>query len=52
LKKVLVLSIYAIFLSNHSWAQDAAANADLVKQAQNPLANMVSVPFLNSTNFG
>jgi hypothetical protein len=52
MKKVLVFSIFAIFLSNYSWAQDAAADADLVKKAQNPIANIVSVPFLNSTNFG
>jgi len=52
MNKVLAISIFAIFLSNYSWAQDAAADADLAKQAQNPLANMVSVPFLNSTNFG
>jgi Putative MetA-pathway of phenol degradation len=52
MKKVLVISIFAIFLSNYSWAQENAANADLVKKAQNPIANMVSVPILNSTNFG
>jgi hypothetical protein len=52
MKKVLVISIYAIFLANYSWAQDATADADLVKEAQNPIANIVSVPFLNSTNFG
>jgi len=52
MKKVLVIAIFAIFLSSYSWAQDAAADADLVKEAQNPIANIVSVPFLNSTNFG
>jgi hypothetical protein len=52
MKKVLVISIFAIFLFSYSWAQDAAADADLVKEAQNPIANIVSVPFLNSTNFG
>jgi len=52
MKKVLVISILAILVSNYLWAQDESANADLVKQAQNPIANMVSVPFLNSTNFG
>lgn len=52
MKKVLFISILAIFLSNYSWAQDAAADAELVKQAQNPLANMITVPILNSTNFG
>jgi hypothetical protein len=52
LKKVLVISIFAIFLFNYSWAQDEAPKEDLVKAAQNPIANMVSVPFVNSTNFG
>ena len=52
MNKVLAISIFAIFLANYSWAQDAAADADLVKEAQNPIANIVSVPFLNSTNFG
>ena len=28
------------------------SDADLVKAAQNPLANMISLPFQNSTNFG
>lgn len=31
---------------------DAAAQDDLAKQAQNPIANMISVPFQNNTNFG
>jgi hypothetical protein len=52
MKKVLVISIFAVFLSSYSWAQDAAADAELVKQAQNPLANMITVPILNNTNFG
>ena len=52
MKKVFAISIFAIFLSNYSWAQDAAADAELVKQAQNPLANMITVPILNNTNFG
>lgn len=30
----------------------ASAQADLARQSQNPIANLISVPFQNNTNFG
>ena len=56
LKNLLAVGVFFILGITAAWAQDPAAPApssdDLVKKAQNPIANMISVPFLNSTNFG
>jgi hypothetical protein len=58
MKKVLFISILSIFWFQSAMAQEtetpseAESKEDLVKKAQNPIANMISVPFLNSTNFG
>lgn len=41
--------IGALFLA--SWAQ-ADSSSDIAKQAQNPIASMISIPFQNSTTFG
>ena len=35
-------------LAAPSWAQDAA---ELAKAAQNPIADMISLPFQNNTNY-
>jgi len=48
-KFVFVTSI-CIFASTVSNAY-AASNADLAKAAQNPVADMISLPFQNNTNF-
>lgn len=50
MKKKLVISLLSISLTSLTMAQES--EEDLTKAAQNPIANMVSVPFLNSTNFG
>jgi hypothetical protein len=57
MKKLISLSIFVAFFFHELSAQDTttenqAANQDLLKQAQNPLANLISVPFLNTTYFG
>ena len=51
MKKILSLSVLSIFFVNYTWGQEEATAEDLAKAAQNPIANMISVPFLNSTNF-
>ncbi len=46
--KVLAIFFMAVFL----FAFPVSADKDLAKQAQNPVANMISLPFQNNTNFG
>jgi hypothetical protein len=50
MKKILIIPILLIALTSVVMAQES--KEELAKAAQNPIANMVSVPFLNSTNFG
>jgi hypothetical protein len=50
MKKILVILFLSISMISLTMAQES--KEDLAKAAQNPIANMVSVPFLNSTNFG
>jgi hypothetical protein len=50
--KALTLTAVAVLtLSMATRAQDQSAAA-LAKKAQNPIANMISVPLQNNTNFG
>jgi hypothetical protein len=45
----------AVFLVSGAlslYAQDETSDADLAKKAQNPIANLISVPIQNNTNFG
>ena len=44
--------VSAIFLAVILFACPVSADQDLAKQAQNPIANMISLPFQNNTNFG
>ena len=39
-------------LTTGSAAVSEEAHQDLAKQAQNPVRNLISVPFQNNTNFG
>jgi hypothetical protein len=49
--KVYVLSLtILIFTTCIAYGQDAS-NSDLAKQAQNPVANLISLPLQNNTNF-
>ena len=51
LAKVYVLSLtILIFTTCFTYGQDAS-NSDLAKQAQNPVANLISLPLQNNTNF-
>jgi hypothetical protein len=45
MKKVLIISLLSIFSVNYINAQEAATSEDLAKAAQNPIANMISVPW-------
>ncbi len=55
MKRTILLflaSASAFVIAGSASAQQAAASdADLAKQAQNPLASMISVPFQNNLNF-
>ena len=49
---LLLASIAALLVADPASAQQAAASAaDLAKQAQNPIASLISLPFQNNTNF-
>jgi len=51
--KKTVLIFFLIFLLSLSCAEAAEqSTAELAKAAQNPVANMISLPFQNNTNFG
>jgi hypothetical protein len=50
MNKLLVIFTFSILLSSLTMAQES--KEDLARAAQNPLANMISMPFMNSTNFG
>ena len=47
----VILSILVPFMASASYSQEASS-ADLAKQAQNPIANLISLPLQNNTNFG
>lgn len=47
-KSLLVLFLF-LFTYSHAYAE---SNAELAKAAQNPVANMISLPLQNNTNFG
>ena len=47
LLSIILLSLMAI--AHTAWAED---KADLAKAAQNPVADMISLPLQNNTNFG
>ena len=49
MKHFLILMLLSISLSSLIIAQDN--NEDLTKAAQNPIANLISIPFQNNTNF-
>jgi hypothetical protein len=49
MKHFLILVLLSVSLSSLTIAQDN--QEDLTKAAQNPIANMISIPFQNNTNF-
>ncbi|MGB5460054.1 MAG: hypothetical protein WBM91_00110 [Eudoraea sp.] len=53
--KVFLIVLLFFAAGNKLWAQDESQETDaaaLAKKAQNPIANMISVPIQNNTNFG
>jgi hypothetical protein len=58
--KLLLVLIFCFVLSSNSFSQvphpdvykPTTEQPDLAKQAQNPIANLISVPFQNNINFG
>jgi hypothetical protein len=50
-RNIQLLILLAISLTTHNICY-AASNAELAKAAQNPIANMISLPFQNNTNTG
>ena len=50
---LLFASVAILGVADPALAQQAApADADLAKQAQNPIGSLISLPFQNNTNFG
>lgn len=56
LVRITAASVIALAVSTATVAQDDQANgagsADLAKQSQNPVGELISLPFQNNTNFG
>lgn len=50
-KKILIFLVTFFCFTGIAMAQDQS-DEDLAKQAQNPIASMISLPFQNNTNFG
>lgn len=44
------LLVFLVFAAAPGYAQES--NSDLAKKAQNPIANLISLPIQNNTNFG
>ena len=52
MKQLLLFSVF-VFLTHSVYSQsEGPSNDELAKQAQNPIANMYSLPFQNNTTFG
>ena len=56
--QLLLVLFFVFVISSNSFSQDASQahkatlQTDLAKQSQNPVANLISVPFQNNINFG
>ncbi len=48
---IVILGSFFIIATSAVYAQEAK-DSDLAKQAQNPVANLISLPLQNNTNFG
>ena len=50
--KLLIFALSIATVSLQAQSEEEAANEELAKKAQNPIANMISVPFQNNTSYG
>ena len=50
--KLLIFALSIANISLLAQTDDEAVNEELAKKAQNPIANMISVPFQNNTSYG
>lgn len=50
--RLLVLALSICVTTLHAQIEEEAANKELAKKAQNPIANMISIPFQNNTSYG
>ena len=48
---IVILGSFFIITTSVVYGQEAK-DSDLAKQAQNPIANLISLPLQNTTNFG
>jgi hypothetical protein len=44
--------VAAILLATPLWAAEEESNSELAKKLQNPIADLISIPFQNNVNFG
>ena len=47
----VVMLVALVLIAAPAWAAEQSEE-ELAKAAQNPIANMISVPFQNNTNYG
>ena len=50
--KLLIFALSIATVSLQAQSEEEAANEELAKKAQNPIANKISVPFQNNTSYG
>ena len=49
---VVILLAFVLLRANAAEPEDDAKTEELAKESQNPIANLISVPFQNNFNFG
>ncbi len=49
---ILIMLFSVVSITTQAQTEGELSDADLAKKAQNPIANMISVPFQNNTSFG
>src|SRR5271165_279195 len=49
---VVILLTFVLFRANAAEPENDAKTEELAKESQNPIANLISVPFQNNFNFG
>ena len=52
IKSILIILLSVVFITTQAQSEEGLSEADLAKKAQNPIANMISVPIQNNTSYG